>query len=257
MDKSKINTYYKKKKFSYIFKLFFYTILFVLTYAISYIKADEEKEKSTLKLLTDGLEVKNNTFSRELAESASELDSESSEDSIDQSKIPHENIILNITSKHRCYSNEDCSTNGICDLYTNRCHCDLEYTTYVKNYIEIVNNTQIQDLKMCNYNRKKQSTAFILSLVVGFGSEHFYMDRVDVGIAKLAFYFVCCGGNIALFIIYMWFPQKHHLIEFLGKYEAIYMSCGFITAILWVIFDLIKIGNLDYLDGNNVRLLSW
>ena len=189
--------------------------------------------------------------------STSSVDTSTNSTTIDAKTTAHALLIENITSLHHCYSNSDCSGNGVCDITTNSCECNEEFATYIHNYTLIVNNTQIQDLKLCNYSKKKQLTAFMLSLFVGFGSEHFYMDKNDVGIAKFVFYLSCYAGNIVLFIIYQWFPEKHHLIEFLGQYEAIYMTCGFITAILWVIYDLIKIGNMDYMDGKNIPLIAW
>lgn len=177
-------------------------------------------------------------------------------------KIPHAQMIENITALFRCSSNADCSDNGLCDLERRVCECSSEYATHLDNFCEIVGtgNDTISlpsDLKMCNYSKKKQLTAFMLSLFVGFGSDHFYMDRNDFGIAKLVFYCACCVGNIVLFIIYMWFPEKIHLIDFLGQYEALYMGCGFIVAILWIIYDLIMIGNLSHFDGKGIPLQEW
>lgn len=177
--------------------------------------------------------------------------------STDTSSLTHSEIIANITSKHKCQNSEDCSNNGVCNLSSNICECEDTYSTYISDYIGIKNETQIQELKLCNYQKKDQLTAFMLSLFVGFGSEHFYLEKNDVGIAKLVFYCVCCAGNIILFVIYVWFPDKHHLIDFLGQYEAIYMTCGFIVSLLWVIYDLIMIGNMSYMDGNKIPMNPW
>ncbi len=171
--------------------------------------------------------------------------------------LQHSEIIANITSKHKCKNSEDCSNNGVCNLSTFTCQCEDNYSTYISNYLEIQNDTQIQELKLCNYEKKDQLTAFMLSLFIGFGAEHFYLEKNDVGISKLVFYCICCAGNIILFVIYLWFPNKHHLIEFLGQYEAIYMGCGFIVSLLWVIYDLIMIGNMSYIDGNKIPMNPW
>ena len=171
--------------------------------------------------------------------------------------LPHPELIKNITEKHRCESIDDCSGNGKCDLNFKMCFCDYNYETYIEDYVKIVDDTQIQKLKMCNYEKKSQLTALMLSLFVGFGSEHFYMNKIDIGIAKLCFYLVCCVGNIILFVIYMCFPNHKHLVEFLGKFEANYMACGFIVSILWIIYDLVRIGNMSMLDGKGIPLSPW
>lgn len=170
---------------------------------------------------------------------------------------PHEVMIKNITEKFVCNSNADCSNNGDCDITTRKCSCYLDYSTFIGNYTKIANQTQIDELKLCNYRKKSQLTAFMLCLFVGFGSEHFYLERSDFGIAKLVFYLVCCIGNIIMFIIYIWFPDKHYLIDFLGQYEAIYMTYGFIVAFLWVLYDLIRIGNFTMMDGKNIDMIPW
>ena len=94
-------------------------------------------------------------------------------------------------------------------------------------------------------------------MFVGFGSEHFYLNRIDSGISKLFFYIFCYGLNIVYFIIYKFFPKKRYLIEFIGVYEGIYLLCGVILIILWNVYDWVYIGYNEILDGNDMRLLSW
>jgi autotransporter-associated beta strand protein len=48
-----------------------------------------------------------------------------------------------------------------------------------------------KDVIYCNYLKKSQLTAFMLSLFVGFGSEHFYLEYYEVGAAKFVFYLFC------------------------------------------------------------------
>mmetsp|Transcript_2691 Transcript_2691/g.2759 ORF Transcript_2691/g.2759 Transcript_2691/m.2759 type:complete len:240 (+) Transcript_2691:1-720(+) len=225
------------------------SFILIIVYSILIGNSLQEEESSQVKdntTSTINVTVNNATNSTDTANSTNET-----------SSLPHAEVILNITSKHKCFDTEDCSSNGLCDLVNNTCECFEEFSTYISEYESIVNDTQIQALKLCNYTKKKQLTALMLSLFVGFGSEHFYLEKIDVGIAKLVFYCVCCAGNIILFAIYMWFPDKQYLIDFLGQYEAIYMACGFVCALLWVIYDLVKIGNMEYLDGNDIPMLSW
>lgn len=167
--------------------------------------------------------------------------------------LPHDELIKNITANHTCNSDEDCSNNGICTIPTKVCECNNGYTTYIENYKNIT-SSEIENLKLCNYKQKSQAAAFLLSLFIGFGSEHFYLGNYDKAIAKLIFYLFCCLLNIFFFVIYRFFPKRHYLIEFIGEYEALYLSCGFAFMILWIIYDLVNIGKMDYYDGHLVKM---
>ena len=110
---------------------------------------------------------------------------------------------------------------------------------------------------MCNYERKKQLTAFMLSIFVGFGAEHFYLNRTGVAIAKLVFYFFCGFLNVLYLILYKCVPGGAKYVTFIHTYEALYLGCGVGYMLLWNIFDWVNIGFNDLKDGNNIELSPW
>lgn len=171
------------------------------------------------------------------------------------------NITQTLLTTFNCNSPEDCSSNGICGVTGGNCICDDGFTTFIDfneyNTTITNNGTQSYKVKMCNYAQRRQLTAFCLSLLVGFGSEHFYLGKSDLGISKLVFYMFCCIANIIFFVIYMFFPQKRTLIEFIGQYEAIYLTYGFVMMLLWNIYDLYNIGTNAFTDGNEIGLYGW
>ena len=110
---------------------------------------------------------------------------------------------------------------------------------------------------MCNYKMKDQLTALMLSIFIGFGSEHFYMGNNDVGAGKFVFYIFCYFLNIGLFLFYILFKGKRDLLKFIGLFEGIYMALGFIFMILWNLRDWIKIGLNHLEDSKGYPLYSW
>jgi hypothetical protein len=97
----------------------------------------------------------------------------------------------------------------------------------------------------------------MLSLFVGFGSEHFYLERYSVAAAKFVFYFFCFGLNIVFFALYKCIPNGKKYIQFLGVFESLYLFCGFIYILLWNIYDLVHIGFMMFLDGNGFNMIPW
>jgi hypothetical protein len=180
-----------------------------------------------------------------------------------------------------CTSNNDCSNRGECNISTNKCLCEKDFDTFIDNRI-IENYPKIntilehktgknstdnveffnlylttEQMKFCNYQLKSQKTAFFLSLFVGFGSEHFYLERNSTGAAKFVFFTVCFGMNLLMFILYYCTKEGKKYVQFLSAYEAMYLGCGFILVILWNIYDLVHIGFGTYLDGNGFRMIPW
>jgi hypothetical protein len=160
----------------------------------------------------------------------------------------------------KCTSADQCNK-GVCDTTTGQCLCDTKYDTFWNN-AEIAKNGNMTiydytNSTMCDYEKKSQLTSFLLSMFVGFGAEHFYMERIDTAISKLVFYLFCYGLNIVYFIVWIFIPSKKHLIQFIGTYEAIYLSCGVVFIVLWNVYDWVNIGYNIFLDGNSMPLLSW
>lgn len=153
-----------------------------------------------------------------------------------------------------CESSFDCSDNGECNTQTGNCSCMESFDTFT----ELSSSSSAPSFQ-CNYEKKEQLTAFLLSLFLGiFGAEHFYLGNTDRGITKLCFSLFCFIGNIIIFSISRCCGKdKQYLIEFVGRYEAIYLGCGFVFMLLWFIQDLILIGTLGISDANGISLKSW
>lgn len=173
-----------------------------------------------------------------------------------EADLSHEHAIHNITSTFICKDNSYCSNNGLC--IESKCICDEGKTTFINNFSKFVSESvYVREISMCNYTQKSRLTALMLCLFVGFGSEHFYMEKSDLGIAKLIFYLFCFVANILLVVIHKCYPEYKSYVDFIGKIESIYMVVGFIVCILWIIYDLVRIGNGSILDGNGIALKSW
>lgn len=168
----------------------------------------------------------------------------------------------------RCVSGSDCSENGICDLASGRCICNQSFGTLYDNNTATIstlvgannNNITFYDYtgqKGCNYKKKKQLTAFMLSIFVGFGAEHFYLGRTGIGIAKLVFYIFCGFLNILYLILYKCVPGGEKYVSFIHTYEALYLGCGVGFMLLWNIYDWVNIGYNDLRDEYNIGLAPW
>lgn len=168
----------------------------------------------------------------------------------------------------KCSKNSDCSGHGVCDMSTGNCICDSGYVSYINTdkyddenmrvgadniYIDLNSN----NFKMCNYKLKKQLTALMLSIFVGFGSEHFYLGHHGTGAGKFCFYIFCYYMNIGIVVFYIFFKNKRHYIDFIGMWEAVYMVLGFIFMIFWNLRDWIMIGKNTLLDVKGNRLHPW
>lgn len=163
-----------------------------------------------------------------------------------------------------CTSDFDCSLNGACNSVTKTCTCKAPFVTIYNNSTAVIlktsNNATLYTYptqKMCNYEQKKQLTAFMLSIFVGFGAEHFYLDNSGVGVAKCVFYIFCGFLNVLYLIFYKCVPGGEKYVSFIHSYEALYLACGVGYMLLWNIYDWVNIGFNDQLDGKGVRLSPW
>ncbi len=181
---------------------------------------------------------------------------------ISNSTINNQTLIL---KRSECNGDIDCSGNGLCFNLTKTCTCNKGFSTLYNNKTAMItkinnSNTTYYDYagqKQCNYNQKNQLTAFMLSIFVGFGAEHFYLEKTGIGVAKLIFYFFCGFLNILYLVVYKCVPGGKKYVPFIHAYEALYLGCGVGYMLLWNIYDWVNIGFNDMLDGNNFKLTPW
>jgi len=154
---------------------------------------------------------------------------------------------VNLENTINCGSNKCVANAGICvNFAQSNCTCINEYTTFP--------NTSI--IK-CNYEKKKQQTAFFLELFVSYGSGHFYLNNVQFAIPKFLFWFI---GYYLFIVLRVIFKQKEDEDPNKNTFATISIVLGFIFLILmliWQIVDLVFMGLNEYTDGNNIEVLSW
>ena len=137
----------------------------------------------------------------------------------------------------------DCNGHGFCfddfksDAFRSGCHCFDGFATFHPR----IAGTQ------CNYARKNQSTAFLLSLFLGvFGAGRFYVGRWLTATMKcigaLAISAGCSAGCYAMAL-----PEM----------SAAVVCCYVITVVVWWIVDIILFACNAVSDGNGVQLAPW
>jgi hypothetical protein len=155
-----------------------------------------------------------------------------------------------IPANFTCKTSQDCNNHGICNTTINICICNDEFDTFF-----VANSTE--KVSMCNYEKKKQTTTLLLSLLVGFGAEHFYLGNVPLAVAKLVFYIFCYGMNLIILVLYKFSENLKPYLEFIGEIEFTYLSCALISILLWNIYDWVNIINNVYSDVNTVPMKAW
>ena len=139
-----------------------------------------------------------------------------------------------------CKTNQDCN-NGV---------CKNESCTCVTGYVDYYNAP-------CSYKQKEKTTAYWLSLLLGFlGADWFYLSNgnggyIAAGIFKLLFGIF---GNIFPCVLLVEAKiKKKQLSRKMGL-----IVCSFaITIIIWCVVDLIRIRVNKFNDGNGIPLKVW
>jgi hypothetical protein len=152
-----------------------------------------------------------------------------------------------------CNPDITCSGNGNCTNSTNLdsnnitllCDCEPGYTT-------LQNATDT----LCGYKQKKQKTAFLLELLLGFGAGHFYAERYTFAGLKLAAF-------VYGVLIICLFPLTAKLVSEKCDSDLVVIafSCFFYVCALglafWYIWDMVMFGLNKYEDGNGIPLMPW
>lgn len=133
--------------------------------------------------------------------------------------------------------------NCIDTTHTN-CTCKPEYASISECSVK------------CEYERKKQLTAFLLELFVGFGAGHFYRGSYLIASLKLvAFIF-------GIYIICL-FPLTAKCISeccdcdcLVVLVSLLFFACS-VGLAFWFVFDLVRFGKNLLTDKYNIKLKQW
>jgi len=130
---------------------------------------------------------------------------------------------------------------GFCSSSTN-CTC-------LHGYANAPNvNNKNSNKKACDYNQKKQVTAFLLEFFLNSGYGHFYIGKWWLGLVKL----------IIVFIIPTTLCFLMCCLDFFKNTLFYVLSIGFIVlSSVWWLVDIILFGLNNYKDSNGVPLETW
>ena len=150
----------------------------------------------------------------------------------------------------RCYI-----SHMVCEDETLKVNCTCKSDDYYENY-----DLYITDARYCEIEKKKQLTAFLLELFVGFGAGHFYRHHYLMASLKLVAFFIgiyliclfplaakgvteCCDNDCVVIIVSIFF-----------YFYALGLA-------FWYIWDLVYFGKNKYPDcshGDNcIDLKPW
>jgi len=144
-----------------------------------------------------------------------------------------------------CIPNKNCFSPNECIYNNTICNCSIINANYFRknelNEIVKKNSTIIY----CNYSRKRQLTAFWLTLFFNFGIAQFYIEHVHIGLIKLGI------AIVSIILIPFAVFYKNPLLSMLvGLFFCFIIS-------IWGLIDIILFGINYYDDGNDVPLQPW
>ena len=180
--------------------------------------------------------IANEIFNEELPlrmlESETGCNKKSGEDTTPTFNCNNPDVNCTLTDRIEC--NEDKS----------ECKCKPEYAN--------VNDCNVK----CEYQRKKQLTAFLLELFVGFGAGHFYRASYLIASLKLvAFLF-------GIYIICL-FPVTAKCISeccdcdcLVVIVSLLFFACS-VGLAFWFVFDLVRFGKNKLRDKYEFSLKPW
>ena len=163
---------------------------------------------------------------------------------------PFESTIIETPKLRNLAIEYDCRDESKCERKNANCNDDFSICTCYKGYTNVTNG------KMCGYEQKRQLTAFLLELFVGFGAGHFYRGHYLFASLKLAAFI------FGIYIICL-FPLTAKWVSDCCDCDCLVIlvsiffylcACGLA---FWFIFDLVQFGKNKYPDKNDVDLLSW
>lgn len=142
----------------------------------------------------------------------------------------------------QCLQEKNCFIPNKCILNNTVCNCSIDYANF---FPKDKSNSSQDDTIYCTYERKRQLTAFILTIFFNFGVAQFYIHHISIAFIKLAIALISI-----MFIPFAVFYKNPLLSMMVGLFFCFIIS-------IWGLIDLILFGINYYNDGNNVPLLPW
>lgn len=138
-----------------------------------------------------------------------------------------------------CVKASDCNFNGYCSD-NNQCICNKYFTT-------------TDPMSPCNYERKLQYPALLLTIFLGFcGGGNFYNGRLEYAIPQLIIFLIvisiiCCRvshGN-----------DNHD--EIIDGFYCFILILPILCILGWWLADVIRYAQNNVNDKNDISLASW
>ena len=153
-------------------------------------------------------------------------------------KISHSIDDFNITC-----GNSTCLYGSCYSVRESLCSCNDSYDTYSVDY------SQVQ----CSYQRKKQTIALLLELILMFGIGHFYLGRSLIGVLKFLLFSIGVSLIVAL-RIHSKTKEQYNPISLRIAYIGYTV---FLAMVSWEFIDILMFLLNKYKDGNNIDLLGF
>jgi len=166
-------------------------------------------------------------------------------------------FVYTVSAQYTCQDATNCNNHGACvnstgDWY---CVCDDDYATHPE--IE----TKEDDSVYCNYQRKKQLTAFLLAWFLGgFGGGQWYLGLTGLAVGKLILGLsVCC--IIPCVGMCLGGAAMGMGSEAAAGGASALVGCCYCCCVLgifvWWLVDIIHFGMNSYDDKDGVALEPW
>jgi hypothetical protein len=161
----------------------------------------------------------------------------------------------NITNNTKYNSSVSCELDsqcnyGYCSNSTKMCICNEGYVDYKTKFNSTINSSMIFP---CYYKQKSQLIAFIYEMILGFGSEQFYLNNKQYAFAKLCWYILALLLIISYPLMLNFMANKLHSQNLILCNTLFYIFLGFIFFFIYF-YDLISIYDNKIKDGNGYNL---
>eukprot|EP00455_Lapot_gusevi_P021532 TRINITY_DN2256_c0_g2_i3.p1 TRINITY_DN2256_c0_g2~~TRINITY_DN2256_c0_g2_i3.p1 ORF type:complete len:202 (-),score=24.46 TRINITY_DN2256_c0_g2_i3:214-819(-) len=162
--------------------------------------------------------------------------------------VPTENDQLFQSNLGNC-TQATCSNHGVCNDYKTFCLCLEDWITYDST-----------DGMQCNYQQKKQLTAFLLHFFLGgIGGGDWYVGRYGIAGGKLALCVVLCCTPCILRFFGLDGTTEDLREEKTPLACCCFLSvyCIYVAQFVWWMVDCIFFGQNKIADSNGASLKAW